>query len=156
VDQDLKYYRRLLGVGPQASAAELRAAFRRRVREVHPDLNPDQPGAALKLQQLQLAYAALSALAQVEAARPPSLSPSPALPPAPPAPEISWRLTGVEAAGLDVVYHLAVAGPGRAVLPHRRDQLCPRCQGRGRRFHWRWARLSFEEIGRASCRERVS
>jgi len=48
-----------LEVDPQAGTAELRSAYRRLVRSVHPDVNPD-PEARIRFEALTAAYAVLS------------------------------------------------------------------------------------------------
>ena len=48
----------LLGVSPSASPAELLSAFRRRARDVHPDIHPDDPRAHARFQDLSDAYRA--------------------------------------------------------------------------------------------------
>lgn len=53
------YYRRLR-VSKQASRQEIKAAFRRLARQYHPDLYPNQPGAAIRFQALKEAYEVLS------------------------------------------------------------------------------------------------
>ncbi|MEM7793418.1 MAG: DnaJ domain-containing protein [Cyanobacteria bacterium P01_C01_bin.118] len=52
------YYARLQ-VSPDASQAEIKAAFRRLARRYHPDLNPDDPGALEKFRALHEAYEVL-------------------------------------------------------------------------------------------------
>lgn len=49
----------LLAVDPSASLAEIKAAYRRRSRELHPDSNP-RPGANREMAALNAAYAVLS------------------------------------------------------------------------------------------------
>lgn len=49
-----------LRVKRRASAAEIKRAYRRRIQEVHPDKNPDDPFASAKAQQVQEAYEILS------------------------------------------------------------------------------------------------
>lgn len=49
------YYARL-GVRPSASADEIRAAYREKARETHPDQNPDDPEAAERFQEVREAY----------------------------------------------------------------------------------------------------
>ena len=49
----------LLGVTPQASPAELVSAYRRRARDLHPDVRPDDPAADAAFQELTAAYQAL-------------------------------------------------------------------------------------------------
>ncbi|MEO0394806.1 MAG: DnaJ domain-containing protein [Cyanobacteria bacterium P01_A01_bin.137] len=52
------YYARLQ-VSPDASQAEIKAAFRRLARRYHPDLNPNDPGALEKFRALHEAYEVL-------------------------------------------------------------------------------------------------
>ena len=52
------YYARL-GVQPSASAEEIRAAYREKARETHPDHNPDDPRAAERFQAVKDAYQVL-------------------------------------------------------------------------------------------------
>lgn len=51
----------VLGLEPGASREEIRAAFRRLARELHPDLNPDTPGE--RFAELARAYAHLTEVA---------------------------------------------------------------------------------------------
>lgn len=51
---------RVLGVARTATAAELKAAYRQRAREVHPDRRPGDEQAAEEMKLLNLAYAILS------------------------------------------------------------------------------------------------
>lgn len=57
--QDPRGYYRVLGVKPGADAAEIKAAFRRKAMELHPDRN-DEPGATEQFQLLNEAYGVLS------------------------------------------------------------------------------------------------
>src|ERR1035437_1694921 len=50
---------RLLGVGPAASPAELKKAFRRKVKEIHPDLHPGNPDISRRMHELVEAYSIL-------------------------------------------------------------------------------------------------
>jgi hypothetical protein len=52
------YYARL-GVRPSASTEEIRAAYREKARETHPDHNPEDPGAAERFQKVREAYQVL-------------------------------------------------------------------------------------------------
>lgn len=71
---------RTLGLAPDCTAAEIRAAYRALARACHPDLHPDEPAALARIQALNAAYAVLSdrharrahdaALDRVDAPRP--------------------------------------------------------------------------------------
>ncbi|MFM7410729.1 MAG: DnaJ domain-containing protein, partial [Actinomycetota bacterium] len=50
----------ILGVARGASADEVKRAYRKRARELHPDANPDAPGAEDKFKELSRAYEVLS------------------------------------------------------------------------------------------------
>ena len=50
----------ILEVGRGASAEELKKAYRKRARELHPDANPDDPTAENKFKELSRAYEVLS------------------------------------------------------------------------------------------------
>lgn len=53
-------YYELLGVSRTAGDDELKKAYRKRARELHPDANPDDPHAAEQFKELSKAYAVLS------------------------------------------------------------------------------------------------
>lgn len=50
----------ILGVGKDATPADIRKAYKRNAGKYHPDKNPDDPEATAKFQNLQRAYAILS------------------------------------------------------------------------------------------------
>jgi molecular chaperone DnaJ len=49
-----------LGVGPRASSGEIRRAYQRLARRLHPDLNPGDPVAAERFREVSRAFAVLS------------------------------------------------------------------------------------------------
>lgn len=51
---------RILGVAPDATAADIKGAYRRKAREMHPDLDPDNPWAEDEFKELSAAYQLLS------------------------------------------------------------------------------------------------
>jgi molecular chaperone DnaJ len=53
-------YYELLGVSRSATAEDLKKAYRKRARELHPDANPGDPSAAERFKEVSRAYAVLS------------------------------------------------------------------------------------------------
>lgn len=55
-----KTFYAVLGLGPEASAAEVKGQYRRLAKRYHPDLNPNNPNAAAQFRELRAAYDVLS------------------------------------------------------------------------------------------------
>jgi molecular chaperone DnaJ len=53
-------YYQLLGVAREADATEIKRAYRKRARELHPDVNPDDPTAEERFREVTAAYEVLS------------------------------------------------------------------------------------------------
>jgi molecular chaperone DnaJ len=53
-------YYELLDVAPTATAEELKRAYRRKARELHPDANPEDPDASERFKEIAVAYEVLS------------------------------------------------------------------------------------------------
>ena len=47
---------KVLGVSPDASQDEIKKAYRRKAKENHPDLHPDDPNATQKMNEINEAY----------------------------------------------------------------------------------------------------
>ncbi len=60
---------RVLGVSPGASQEEIKKAYRRKVKEYHPDLHPGDPAAAQKTNEINEAYDMLQNPEKYEARR---------------------------------------------------------------------------------------
>ena len=53
-------YYRILGIERTATQADIKRAYRKKARQYHPDLNPNDPAAQAKFQQLNEANEVLS------------------------------------------------------------------------------------------------
>lgn len=147
--QDIQASYRILGVEPTADVDQIKAAFRRRAKQVHPDLNGDDPDAAEKYARLRRAFEAANALALYRQLTDPP-QPAERAEGLTDEPVIDWRLADHETDGLDIRLKLDVdldrLGPnqmGRAFVPHRQDIPCPDCQGRGVTDRWSWKNLAY-------------
>ena len=58
-DQKITYYE-VLELSEKASAEEIKQAYRSHIKEWHPDINPDKPGASAMTQAINEAYGVLS------------------------------------------------------------------------------------------------
>jgi len=57
---DKRDYYEVLGVSKNATDAEIKSAYRKKAKELHPDLNKDDPHAEEKFKEAQEAYSVLS------------------------------------------------------------------------------------------------
>lgn len=76
----------LLGVPPDAAAAEITRAYHRRARAVHPDAHPGHPGSTEEFRALEAAYRVLRDPARRAAYDQTLAPPTPMPPPSPPWP----------------------------------------------------------------------
>ncbi|MFG3591773.1 J domain-containing protein [Bradyrhizobium sp. RDI18] len=89
----------LLGALPSDDAEELRKAFRKAAKATHPDINPDNPDAALRFRELVRAYDILTDTEQRStydqllaiALQPPAPQQSAPMRPSERSPPIRWR-----------------------------------------------------------------
>ena len=56
----MKNYYKIMGVAPNATDAEIKRVYRQKAKELHPDLNRDNPNAATQLADVNEAYEILS------------------------------------------------------------------------------------------------
>ena len=126
---------RALGLEPEATQEEVRAAWRRIARSDHPDLKPKDEEAAVRFRRAQAAYAVLS---DPEARRAYDQSRGPAAAPPPPPPKRGgglWRrLQATPGADLKVRLPLGLReqarGTTRTVGVERTEE-CDACRGDG-------------------------
>ncbi|MDE7226419.1 MAG: DnaJ domain-containing protein, partial [Ruminococcus sp.] len=57
---DKRDYYEVLGLQKGASESEIKKAYKKKAREYHPDLNPDDPSCVEKMQEVNEAYETLS------------------------------------------------------------------------------------------------
>ena len=121
--QEPRNYYEILGVASTASAGEIKRAYRALARQFHPDLNPDNPAAAEKFQQIAQIYQVLSdPMARASYDRSISEPTSEAAPDSIPEPTVNrqesgWKKyyqRGIEAAQ-DGEYERAIAQYNRAI-----------------------------------------
>lgn len=103
----------ILGVGPDASVDELKSAYRRLARELHPDIDPGNPWAEDEFKELAAAYDLLSdpgRRARLEEGEPagPRKSPSRPKPKQPKQGTKRSKTAGLKIKGADVEYSLRV------------------------------------------------
>ena len=145
---------RLLGVTATTPVSEVKAAYHRLLKGLHPDLNPNVTDPGLRIEQLRSAYQAVIKVASIYEAKVKSAAEQVTQVQAKPV--LDWIMLGIERQGLDRVYHLALelgvaARGGRVVLPLRSDEVCDHCHGSGQAGKWSWSNLSFSKSTCPRC-----
>ena len=98
--QELEKSYKVLGLSQEAGPDEIKIAFRRIARRLHPDLNPDAPETAARFREAKQACDLVLAAAVLReaAARVESVNKGPAS-----EPDLDWRFIRVEKEGLNIV-----------------------------------------------------
>jgi DnaJ-class molecular chaperone len=113
-----------LNLSPQATIQDVKASYRRLVKQYHPDTAGDSRADVSSFHKVHEAYRSLMA----------ELSDSGQRAKAPQAP---WRFEGLSENGVDVIYVLRISREAAAsdlhlVLPWKAEEACPSCLGQGR------------------------